>query len=401
MDSVHHSEAIKLLHKGELQKLENVVTKNIRKEKNATQESIMFGNMILMDGYISKGKLKEAFELFEQLIINPSVQKNNHMKSKLFRCINYFLFRISPKSVEIRPYMSHSNINLMNASLVIHNNQMVSLIRGHNYKRDNKRYIISGDPWDRIISKTFVYIYDNYFRILFHKEVEDFGVYPRSIQSPIIGYEDPRVFSYNNTLYFTATSLECFNHPRPTMVLCRLDNKYNVDKTVILQCQNMTDQQKNWLPFVDEKNRVLVIYKFSPFIINEIDIENGSFKEIVNREIPQTFFPFIRGSTSPIPYNEGYLFSVHFVNYDTPVEDTYFTKLVWMNKSFEIKKISGTFILEHLGVEYISGLVNWNGNIYMSYNIHDTQSKLARFHRITLDHHMKWYDFNTGKSCQL
>lgn len=400
METVLHQQAIKLLHKGEYQKVENVVIKNIRKQTNVTPEQIMFANLILMDSYIAQGKNKEAHEIFEQLIINPVVHQNQHLQAKVIRSLSNFLIRLSPKSFEIRPYESYNPRHFMNASLVVHDNKMFSLIRAHNYKRDNKKYIMEGDPWNRIISSTYLYIYDNYFRILFHKLVEDLGMYPRAIQVPITGYEDPRIFVYHNEFYFTATSVE--NHQcKPTMVLCHLNSQYNIDKTVMLQCQNQNDQQKNWLPFVDSQDRVCVIYKFSPFIINQLNLETGQFTELVNTPIPQTFFPFIRGSTSPILFNNGYLFAVHFVDYSTPIEDTYYTKFVWMTKEFVIKKISATFILEHLGIEYISGLCEWNGNIYLSYNLHDTQSKLARFHKITLEHHLKWFDFNTWKMCPL
>jgi len=399
MSTSLHDQAIGFLHKGEYQKVINVVTKNIYKQTAATPESILYGNFILSDALFAMAKHDEAQEIIEKSIVHPAVQSNWGMKNKLFRKLQYYVTRLHPKIVEIRPWMPLPNFNFMNASLYLKQDNMslVSFIRATNYtKKDRKE--VRNDVWNRIVSRNFVYIYDYYFRILFHKEIEDYSIWPRNSQSPVLGYEDPRVIYHNNTYYFTATSLECNRMIRPCIVLCKLDSSWNITTTVQLQCQHMNDMQKNWLPFVDPStNKLLVIYRMSPFIINEINMETGGYTERVNIEMPHIHFPTVRGSTSPIQFENGWLFVVHFVNYDDPSEDIYYSKFVWMSKDFIPKKISATFSLEHKGIEYISGLAIWKDMLYVAYNTHDTQSKLSRLSVDAMKTRLKWYDIMTGK----
>ncbi len=391
-------QAATMLHKGEYQKVINIITKNVYKQKNVTQEDIAYGNIILGDALFAMSRHADAQELVEKSIVHPAVQNNQAYKTKYYRALHYYITRLYPKIVEVRPWILLPGYNFMNASLLCKDNVLISFIRATNYtKRDRKE--VRNDNWQRILSRNFVYMYDCYFRVLFHKEIEDTSIWPRNLQSPVVGYEDPRIVYYNNTYYFTATSFECTRILKPAMVLCELDtSSWNVIKTIQLQCQDMNDMQKNWLPFVDHKtNKFLVIYRFSPFIVNEINVGDGSFKEIVRITLPHIHFPTVRGSTSPVPFDNGWLFVIHFVNYDNASEDIYYSRFVWMTYDFIPKKMSATFTLEHFGLEYISGLAILNDAVYITYNIQDIQSKLSRISVNILRSKIKWYDVLSTK----
>ena len=242
-----HDQAIHFLHKKEYKKLENMVTKNIVRQIGATPESIAFGYLILVDGYFAQGKHDEAREIVERLLISPSI--NDQIKDKLFRFLYYYITCLHPKIQEIIPWIPIDPFHFMNASLYQHNDQLISIIRATNYEKPNrqeKRH----DPWNRIISRPFVYIYDKYFRVLFHKELTDISVWPRNT-SQVVGYEDPRIFRFDNSYYFTATSFETQRMPKPCIVLCKLSDTWDIIQTVPLQCQDPQQMQKNWLPFVD------------------------------------------------------------------------------------------------------------------------------------------------------
>jgi hypothetical protein len=175
------------------------------------------------------------------------------------------------------------------------------------------------------------------------------------------------------------------------MVLCKFDENYNIVNCIPLRCQHPNEIQKNWLPFVND-NKLYVIYRVSPFIINEIDLSTGDYKEIINKPLLNSEFPIVRGSSAPIPYNKGWLFMVHFVNYDSINEDTYYTRFIYMNKKFTPTKMSNTFYLDNAGYEYISGLLNMNNQFFFSYSTQDRVSKLGTISSVVLENQLIWSD---------
>jgi predicted GH43/DUF377 family glycosyl hydrolase len=395
-----HEQAIKALHQGEFDKVKNIVLKNIPRQVGGVQpEALALGQLILIDSYIAQAKHDDAREALERLLISPILQDNQELKSKAFKVLHYYISWLHPKIVDIIPWTTIAPFNYMNASLLlVDNKKLISFIRATNYEkpsRQEKRH----DPWNRIVSRCFVHHYDPYFRTLFHKEMQDLSIFPRNI-SPVVGYEDPRIVYYKNELYFTATSFETQRVSKASIVLCKVNEEWDIVSTIPLHCQDPNQMQKNWLPFVD-KDRLLVVYKMSPFIINEINPITGEFTEIVNIPLPNVHFPTLRGSTSPVAYKNGYLFCVHFVNYAHPDEDAYYTKFVWLDASLCPQKISGTFLLEHIGLEYISGLAIWDTSVYIAYNLHDTTSRLARITVDVLNEKIPWYEITTGKLSQL
>lgn len=260
-------------------------------------------------------------------------------------------------------------------SFVIHNGEIWGNIRFVNYTiKDNGSYIIK-DIQNRIITQNLLIRTDNKLNILDSYKLMDKSNIEK-YSSKILGYEDIRLFNHNNKLYFLCTNLETNNKNIPQICLGTLDKNIITKITPL----NITDEnklscEKNWLPFVDYEDNVKLIYSWQPFRLFNLNLDTGECNEEINIILNENInIEEFRGSAAPLKFNNGYLSSIHYVEYKQP--RIYYHRLVWLSKDFTEIKISKTFCFEQANIEFNLSLLVRNEDILLSYSYRDNSSKV-------------------------
>ena len=308
----------------------------------------------------------------------PQDSKNQARLNVLFYVQNLKDAQFDPLKIElplIREEMLE-HYNPMNCSIIktLHGYRL--LCRTVNY--DRSLHFKSRDPLDPTIrSRNFLIDYDAHFNILSQKEIiEDF---PRQYdQSRIRGLEDCRLFSLNHHLWFTCATFG--THPCIGQTLCQLaddssDSIIKVENLIPLKMPNPSRHEKNWLPFIKDQE-LYAIYLYDPLTIYKIDTQTGNY-ETVHQSIPSYDFSNFRGSTAPIEFDDGYLMLVHEVLLGK--EDHYLHRFLFLDKEWNIKKLSKPFFFKHKGVEYCTGMtIDHSGNqCIMPISIEDKEAWLC------------------------
>lgn len=131
-----------------------------------------------------------------------------------------------------------------------------------------------------------------------------------------------------------------------------VETPINVKKLVPLESPLNAYCEKNWLPLNVgiSGHSDKWIYNYNPLTVVKIDHDTG----VVNIDEQKTSklnTSSWRGSGPPIPYNNGYLLSIHETS---RLKDkiNYFTRLVHISKDYELKSMSTLFYFDHVGVEF-------------------------------------------------
>jgi len=403
------TEVVTAFNQGKLDEVETKVKKLINDTNRSLSERIQL-MMMYIEALMFHQKTLTALKIFERMTllfqVGPGLSESEFtlLVEKWTRFASLLIQPLEVSAHEIKPpFLLAPKTSYSNSSIIVHKNHLCLAIRNSNYTiKDDFSYECYNDVWNRYFSDTYLQLYDLQYRVVSYHQVVDKAEFPR-FDTTFMGYEDPRLFSFNNKLYFTATNLQVYSQFKPHIVLCHLNDEGDISKVVPLSCPDMKEAQKNWLPFVDvhaKFPRLLTIYRMSPFIVLQHDIETGQHTEVVNIPTPHINFPLVKGSASPIPWGNGYLFVIH---YTLPCRQPrnymyYYHRFVWMDDKFVPTRMSQSFYVLHRGTEFISGLTYFNSYLYLTLSVLDERAYMVRFTAETLNHSLTWFDFSTGKT---
>ncbi len=247
-----------------------------------------------------------------------------------------------------------------------------------NYDQQGAVWFVARDADGRFRSKNAHLVLDRDFQILSSMEIDETllkRIQPSYAENVYVqGIEDLRLTRWRNAWWFTATS--CMFDPvgYPRVVLGRLNSSADaVDHLVPLEFDERNDAEKNWLPFVHD-DRLLLLYSCDPTIILEPDVGTGHCQTL-HRSTPEACFDRYRGSASPIPFGDRYLFTIHEVPF-VDGKRVYLHRFVEMDRDFRITRVSRLFRVWHLGVEYNCGicLSHSGDSLLMTCSFEDRQS---------------------------
>src|SRR5204862_471745 len=110
-----------------------------------------------------------------------------------------------------------------------------------------------------------------------------------------------------------------------------------------------------------------------PFVIC---IPQGQGSKFLTLYEPKHDFTRFRGSTPPIEFDEGYLLLVH--EHVDNGQRNYMHRFLFLDKDFNIKKMSLPFIFMHKGIEYCCGMTidHTEKNLIMGLGIEDREAYL-------------------------
>ena len=231
------------------------------------------------------------------------------------------------------------------------------ICRTVNYAQKGAMEYQSRDDQDkRIRTRNFFLQYDRNFNLLSQKEIVEDLPRERNISTMVMGLEDCRLIGLDNNRWFLTTTYD--THPSTVgQSLCKLaahssDKLDRVEKLFPLQGPDPTRCEKNWLPFMKDKE-LHILYGYDPLIIYKVNQETRKCETAIQHEASHDFSRF-RGSASPIEFDDGYLVLVHEVVFDT--QRYYLHRFLYLDKNFAIKQLSRPFTFQHTGIEYSCGM---------------------------------------------
>lgn len=225
-------------------------------------------------------------------------------------------------------------------------------------------------------NKNYLLQYDKNFTFLSQSEILDHN--PLTERSgEMKGLEDLRIFIYNNGLHGTASML--FNGVS-IMTLNQfgdrtIEGTVPLESTTLLQGLNPQKNEKNWLPFIRE-DVLLFIYAYDPLTIYKLDKQSGNLHTVVSKKQKRNFSHF-HGSAGPISFDDGYLIIVHEAIKRN--EYCYIHRFIYLDKEYNITKISLPFTYKHQGIECCCGMTidHAGKDIIMTVGIEDKEAYLA------------------------
>lgn len=292
----------------------------------------------------------------------------------------YYVEKIKSKIIGI-PFKPDTRWSACNPSIIKHptNHGYVICVRTVNYTVDDGLSYTLGES-GKIESKNYLIecCKDFYARSLTELET------PPAYDSLVEGIEDVRLYDCHKSFKALASRSDwCPTRERSTPRVFRFDWGFD-GKIISSEHLNFTPLEmceKNWLPFVSS-GRHLAIYGHKPFRV--IDISTGEL--VVNKHVKSFDLSGFRGSSAPIEWDGGWLYSVHEVTKrESPLKYFYMHRLCWMSKNLCIEKFSRLFYLDTLGVEFCAGMALHEDGIVMTFGVQDRLAKLSIIDKNTVD----------------
>lgn len=259
------------------------------------------------------------------------------------------------------------------SSVVPHGDGFRFNLRGVNYILTDKGGYISRHGDGIIRTVNYLLDTDKHFKILRSAEVVNTSptpLYPKNV----LGMEDIRLFRGQEENYFFCTSLEVNDARVPQICWGTYAEDGSVTRLVPLQACAELKCEKNWLPFMQD-GEIYFIYAMGPFQLYKLDAATGEIAELKKIQLGSRYIDDFRGSASPIPYQDGWLCTIHQVHHNDPRK--YYHRFVWLNPEFTRIKYSRPFYFERVGVEFNLSLCHSDQGLLMTYSIHDSNSMVA------------------------
>ncbi len=180
------------------------------------------------------------------------------------------------------------------------------------------------------------------------------------------GIEDLRLFAWKGSLWAVAGRVAPPATDLPvTQMLIRLDG-WRVAGFHAFSSPNGHIHEKNWVPLVKD-DRLFLIYSFEPFAVYEYT--GGGLELVRGSPGQERGFP-VRGSSPFIPWREHFAGLTHSV---TRIGGKlyYSHAFVVLDDEFAPVEASESFFIQHRGVEYVGGLIEYKGDLLVSYGVPD------------------------------
>jgi tetratricopeptide (TPR) repeat protein len=318
-----------------------------------------------------------------------------HLKNQTYHNILFYVKNIKssarlPVALE-RPLIregSDERYYPMNPSIVKTEMGYDVICRTVNYTQMGSKYYNSMDLDGFIRTRNFFLRFDRNFSLLSQQEILE--MLPRKKENGIyhiVGLEDCRLFSWNESPWCTCTTLDTSPHQIPQISLCKLANPRQgepliVEKLTPLLGPDPRRCEKNWLPFVKD-NQFQVIYSSDPLVIYKPDLDTGICETVLFHAQTYDYSSF-RGSAPPIVWNEGYLALIHEAVYHPDATRVLLHRLVYFDEQFHVKSLSVPFIFDHLGVEYCAGMTIDHSGTQLIFSV-GLEDREAYFYFVDVD----------------
>jgi glycosyltransferase involved in cell wall biosynthesis len=280
-----------------------------------------------------------------------------------------------------------SRYNPMNPSIHKTENGYEVICRTVNYMQIGARHFKSLDLLDTsntIKTRNFLIQYNKDLKKISQQEIIEDLERTKNHSWIVKGLEDCRLVHYNDSTWFTCTTLDTNPTGQPQISLCKLSDDrtgstIKVEKLIPLNGPDLRRCEKNWLPFV-KNGEFQMLYSFDPLIIykpiwskENQTIQNEKFFTL---QVPTHDFSRFSGSAAPIVFDGGYLVLVH-ESVDNEHRN-YMHRFVFLDHNLNIQKLSKPFTFFHKGIEYCCGMAidHSDKNLVLAIGIEDREAYL-------------------------
>ena len=294
---------------------------------------------------------------------------------------------ISPFKIDNDEYMPSSS------SIIKYRNDYLINVRCTNYKLIQGKYNTS----QGIINTLNCLVYSDINLNIKEDKYIFKNINNPNINSPVLGFEDLRLFEHNDKIYFIATQIEYSPMLNNQMVVGEydIDNKTYKNFNYIKSPYDK-DCEKNWLPVV-VNNEVNFIYNWYPLEIGKINEKNELI--IINKYDTPLFFSQLRGSVVPIydEINKVYYTLTHGVLFpDSNISNRqYYHVLITLDINLKPLQYSPPFYFKKFNIEYCIGMTFNDNKFSFIFSQHDKDPFVitvgALTHRTitcSLNHHL-------------
>lgn len=229
-------------------------------------------------------------------------------------------------------------------------------VRYVNYWIENGEYLTkNGDP---------VQTHNAYVNLETNEVVskmDDLSIRLKRYDTCVKGLEDIRLFTSNNKLKFTATSVREYEKDVVRVVTGDYCTTGHYENVKVHKTPMNRSCEKNWLPI---ENTGTFIYKWYPYTI--VDTESNIVK--VTNTPP--LFNLFRGSAPPLIFRDEILVLVHFVEYSKPRK--YYHCFVKLSLDYNITAVSLPFFFRKSAIEYCVSVIEKNDKLACFTSLNDS-----------------------------
>ena len=261
-----------------------------------------------------------------------------------------------------------------NPSFVLDGDCYRGIVKGVNYLLSNGQYTIHDDR-GIVRTRNFWVQLNADLQLVGMREMLDLSLMPRSADARIRGFEDCRLFRWQEDWWCSATSRELGSDARATIVLLKLNQDGDIVNAYPMLGFADDQHQKNWMPSSGERLRY--IYSCGPTIVLDASAADGSF--VVESSVDPGFaIDHWRGGSQLIPWEGGLLAVVHEAR-DTANGRQYVHRFIVFDATNKPVAASNGFHFNSLGVEFAAGLTpSVDGrSVLISYGAADCEAWIA------------------------
>ncbi len=280
----------------------------------------------------------------------------------------------------------------MNPSIARLGEQIVTMVRCVNYKLADGRYETPGGA--PITTRNFLLGLTVDLAIQSIAEVLPPSDFPPPAYPWVIGFEDPRLFAWNNELWCCSNVRERTPEGWCEQIWARIDDSApDVCRLTAwrpLYPEGPRLHEKNWMPFVEACTKATgadalrFVYLCDPTRILDDQART------VAKTIPTIAAENFRGGSQAIAFDGGWLALIH-EDVSRDGQRFYHHRFVWLDAAYTLRRVSRRFYLNQNGIEFAAGLA-WHPDgqrLMVSYGVGDCESWLGAVNadevRSTLD----------------
>ena len=190
------------------------------------------------------------------------------------------------------------------------------------------------------------------------------------------GFEDCRLFAWRERLFCTATVRDREPSSRCEIALLALCADGAIESVDVLRGFESARHQKNWLPFIRD-DALHFVYATDPLTILRFD-ETTRDVRCVFREAAPRALDHLRGGSSPVAFDGGWLYAVHE---SVDIEGRgrcYLHRLVHLDAGWSMTGVTRAFYFTRRGIEFCSGMRVDGDALQLSFGVDDREAWLAR-----------------------
>ena len=280
-------------------------------------------------------------------------------------------------------FVAPENWIAMNPSVTVYNERLCGILRTVNYRMDEQgRYLIRGLE-DGTITNSNPINTRNWF-VSFNEDLTLAHGMTHEVFSPedlqcdypyVVGFEDMRLFSYNDQLWTSSTVRQIDKDGLAEQVLARIEP--NPGQYFLTDVRRMLRQ-----PRVYEKNWSAVTAPGIPlwFMYRPGHLVDDHGQDVIVHPYPFDIGHFAGGSQT-IKMTDGWLYLVHEARFIPGTQlRHYMHRFVAFDNECRVRKVSVPFCLNEKGIEFVAGMcVNpYNPDqLVISYGFKDAEARIG------------------------